>query len=411
MPRAPLALSWLALAALTVWAQVLPHLDAIGSSFPGYWLVARELTLGTPAIQLYDDAWLAARMTAEGFPPDRMLGPPALALTALPVAWLSYGNARAVWMIGVLTPCMFASVALLCRRLPPTHGLALGAALLLGRPTEACMEVAQVYPVFLLFHVIALEGWRRDQPWRGGLALAPVILTRGWHGLPQAIGWLVGGRWRGTGAATSGVVLGGLLTLPLLGTAAWWHFLTVQSREVAHSPTAFVTAYQTWRSFALHLTSFDPVFGPDPPLPGAGVWPWVLGAAIIAAATVWAGRRLRPGAGAGFALWTTAALLLAPFAEDYHFVLAAIPVVVWWEEAPRRRAALVLAMLLLWVDWGFDRPELIGGWRSVAAYPRVWGGLVLLAIGVEHAARAPRARATEVPRRHPPATTSIESRP
>ena len=412
MPRAPLVLAWLALAAWTVARQVLPHLDAIGSSFPGYWVVAREVAAGTPAIQLYDDAWLAARMAAEGFSADRMLGPPALALTALPVAGLPYATARAVWMLAVLTPCLLGSVYALCRRLPPAHGLALGAALLLGRPTEAGMEVAQVYPLFLLFHVIALDGWRRGAPIRGGLALAPVMLTRGWHGLPQALGWLVAGRWRGAAVALGGVVAGALLTLPVLGAASWWHFVTVQSREAADSPYAFVTSYQTWRSLALHLTSFDPAFGPDPPLPGAGPVPWLVGAAVIAAVTVWAGRRARPGSGAGFALWTTTALLLAPFAEDYHYVLAAVPLVVFWEEAPRRRAALVLAMVLILVDWDFDRPTLVGGWRSLAAYPRVWGALVLLAVGVEHAATAHPAAATTPDPRHPgPDATSVGSPP
>lgn len=385
MPRPALAAAWLALGAVVVWTRVLPHLDAVTTSFPGYWLVAREVLSGTPAEQLYDDAWLAARMAAHGFPADRMLGPPPLALTAVPVAWLPYPAARAVWMLAVLTPALLGGVAWLARRLPPLQGLALGAAVLLGRPAAAGMEVAQVYPVLLVLHLAALEGWRRGRP-RSGLALAPVVLLRGWHGLLQCLGWVVAGRWRGAAWAAAGFFGGALLTLPLLGWGGWRHLLLVQSAELADSPTAMATAYQTWRSLALHLTTLHPTYSPDPPLAGGGPWLWWIGAAALVASGLWAGRRLRPGTGAGFAMWTTLALLLAPYAEDHHMLLAAIPAFVLWEEAPRARAGVVAALVLLLPDWGFDRPTLLGGWRSLAAYPRVWGLLVLHAVALHLAA-------------------------
>ena len=100
-----------ALTAVVLHRQVVPHLDAVGTSFPGYWVVAREIRAGTPAVKLYDDAWLAERMAAEGFPSDRMLGPPTLSLTALPVSGWEYPLARKIWLLGVLTPALLGSVA------------------------------------------------------------------------------------------------------------------------------------------------------------------------------------------------------------------------------------------------------------------------------------------------------------
>lgn len=167
-----------------------------------------------------------------------------------------------------------------------------------------------------------------------------------------------------------------LLSAPLLGVAAWEHFLLVQAREVADAETASATAYQTWRSLALHLTTRHPVYSPAPPLPGWGRGPWLVGVGLIGAGSLWAGRRLgqRP---LGFALWTCVALLLAPFAEDHQVLLLALPSAVLWAEAPRLRPLVLLALPLLLLDTDFDRPGLTGGWLSLLAYPRVYGAGLL----------------------------------
>ena len=372
-------LAWFCLALGVFWLQVRPHLDTQTTSFPGYWVVARELRSGTPARQLYEDGWLAARMAEHGFAADRMLGPPTLALTALPVSGLDADRARIVWMTGVLWPALVGSLFWLCRGLPLGTGLALGGALALSRPVTAGMAAAQTYPLLLLAHAGALAAWRSGRT-GGALWLSPLVLLRGWHGLPQAFGWLWAGRPKATAVAAAGVVLGGVLTLPWIGTEAWLYFFTVQSREVADSPDAFVLAYQTWRSLALHLTTLDPLRSPDPPLVGLGPSVWLVGVAGIVGAALWAGRAARPGQqGLGFALWTTVALLLAPFAEDHHFVLAAVPVTVLWTEAPAVRPLVSLALVFLLPAWPFDQPGLLGGWRALAGYPRVWGTLVLFA--------------------------------
>ncbi len=377
-----------ALTAVVLHRQVVPHLDAVGTSFPGYWVVAREIRAGTPAVKLYDDAWLAERMAAEGFPSDRMLGPPTLSLTALPVSGWEYPLARKIWLLGVLTPALLGSVAWLAAPLGLRAGAVFAAAVALSQPVAAGMAVGQVYPLMLALHCVGLWGWRRDRPLIGGLGLAPMVLARGWYGLPQTAGWLVAGRLRGALATPLWATAGGLITLPLVGAAAWRFFLLEQVPQSTNADTTMALAYQTWRSLALHLTTFHPALGPDPPLPGLGSGPYLIGAGVIAAATLLAGRHLRPGAsGVGFALWTCAALLGAPFAEDHHMLLAALPAAVLWAEAPKQRGWVLAAAVLLVPDWGFDRPELLGGWRSLAGYPRVFG-VGMLWMGCLGAARA-----------------------
>ncbi len=372
--------AWTLLTIATLLLVVLPHRAVSSTSFPGYWMVGRLVLSGVDGARLYDDAWLAARLVEAGFPGDRMLGPPSLALTLVPLAWLPYETARSIFLIAVLTPALLGALWWLSRRLSEWHGLAFAAAFLLSRPVEAGMEVGQIYPVMLALHCAGLWGWERDHARVGGLALAPMMAIRGWHGLPQAAGWLLTGRWRGWLWATGGTLLLIGASVPILGVAAWRFFFTTHLAEAAESQTAFALAYQTWRSLALHLTTFHATLSPDPPLSGLGGGLWLSGAAVIGGVSLWAGRRLGRRA-SGFALWTTVALLLAPFAEDHQLVLAALPVAVAWSELPRTRPVVLLALALLLPDWRFDRPELLGGWRSLLAYPRVYGvGLLWLAL-------------------------------
>ena len=374
------ALAWIVLTAAVLWLQVLPHRAAASTSFPGYWVVGRLILAGVEGVQLYDDAWLAAQLHAEGFVGDRMLGPPSLALTLLPLAWLPYETARSIFMLVVLTPALLGSLWWLSRRLSTGWGMLFVAAFALSRPVEAGMEVAQIYPVMLALHCLGLRGWERGQVRIGGLALAPMMAIRGWHGLPQAAGWILSGRWRGGLWAIGGTLGLIIASVPLVGGAAWWFFFTTHLSEAAQSQTAYALAYQTWRSLALHLTTFHPALSPDPPLVALGSGLWLGGAGLIAAASLWAGRRLGARA-SGFALWTTVALLLAPFAEDHQLVLAALPAAVAWAEVPRLRPVVLVALLLLLPDWGFDRPALLGGWRSLLAYPRLYGvGLLWLVL-------------------------------
>jgi len=201
-----------------LWLRVWPHLDAAGTSFPGYWLAARLVLEGTPVVQLYDDSFLAARLAEHGFSGDRLLGPPAVTLTLVPLAWLPYAQARAVWTLGVLLPCLMGSLWWLARRLGLVAGLAFGVVFALGRPAAAGLEVAQTYPVMLALHCVALWAWQRNHPVIGALGLAPMMITRGWHGLPQALGWLWAGRPRGTLWSLGLTALLLVATVPILGT-------------------------------------------------------------------------------------------------------------------------------------------------------------------------------------------------
>ncbi|MBM4364829.1 MAG: DUF2029 domain-containing protein, partial [Deltaproteobacteria bacterium] len=175
-------LGYLALAVATCFslARFWPTREHVTTSFAGYWVVARELREGTPVARLYDEAFLSERMRAHGIGlAEVFLGPPTLALTALPVAELDYPRARQAWVLGFSLPVILASCLALARRGGP--GVAWAMAAVMASPAVGeCLEVGQVYGFALGLHVLALwaaEGGRF--PAWAGLVAAPMMATRG----------------------------------------------------------------------------------------------------------------------------------------------------------------------------------------------------------------------------------------
>lgn len=375
-----LALLWVA------FARVAPVQDHVTTSFAGYWVVAREVLAGTPAAQLYDDAFLATRMAAHGVPMrETFLGPPTLALTLAPFAHLSHEGARRAWLWAVTLPCLAVSLWSLRREAGSAW---VPAAMLLSPAVTLNVEVGQVYAVMLALHVVALRAAQAGSQVGMALSAAPMLVMRGWYGLPLALGWA----WRGQVGASAGAVAGAgalaLCALPWTGLAAWEHFLLRQLPEAASSPWAGTSAFQTLRSLCLHLTTRSPLWGPDPPIDAPRLAPWLfVGAAAGVVALV--ARATRCGDPTlTVALLTATELVLAPFAQEYHYVLAGLPTAVAWGRARDvlGYGLVVAGIALLSLPWDVQSPELAGGWRSLAAYPRL-GGIGLVGAALLRSAR------------------------
>ena len=76
-------------------------------------------------------------------------------------------------------------------------------------------------------------------------------------------------------------------------------------------------------------------------------------------------------------------VVLAPIAEQYHYLTAAPALIVAgveWHRLGRRfplGALLALAALLMFWPLSYKDPRVAAGWLAVLAYPRLWGGLLL----------------------------------
>jgi hypothetical protein len=372
----PRDLTWLGraaigLALLWVAVRVVAPVDtAITTSFAGYWGVGRAILEGHAVVDLYDDATLLAVMQAAGVPlQEHLLGPPTVGLTLLPLAGLAYGTARQIWLWGVCLPALALGAWLGAAPAGRWRPL-LATAIVLSPGAALGLEVGQVYPLYLLLHLLAL----RATPGSAAAGLAPMLITRGWLGLPLLGVFALRRRTRTVAAVVGATVLLGLLSLPIVGLDAWLHFFTVQLRTPVDPAVAGVTAYQGLPSLAAHLTTAHELWGPDPPIDAPGLRiPLLIAGLGLTAALWWPLRRHLPTALAGA---VCIELLWSPFTQDYQLVLAVIPAAL----ALRGRAwpLAVAGVALIVAPYDFTWAGLSGGWRSLLAYPRLAGTLLLL---------------------------------
>lgn len=375
------ALGWVAYLIVAAWvgyARLWPMQDWITPSFAGYWVVARAVADGFPVVDLYDTAVLGARMQADGMAlHEEMIGPPSLTLTLLPLASLPYVEARRLWLWGVCFPALVLGFAFATRRAGPAGPL-LASGFLLSAPASDSLRVGQVYPLFLLLHLLALWATERGRLGLAGLGVAPMMAMRGWYGLTLVVGWALSGRLRAAIVALGATIVLVLASIPLVGIEAWSHFFLAHLSKMSANPWAGSAGYQTLRSFALHITTPGPWLGsPIVDLPALG--PSLAGALSLTVA--WSGWRLvriQPHPALLVAGMTTMGVLLSPFTQEYHFLLAALPAgVVLAQPSAAARILCVLALGLLLPGWHYQGEAVAHGWRALLAYPRLFGALLL----------------------------------
>ena len=200
-----------------------------------------------------------------------------------------------------------------------------------------------------------------------------------------------------------------MVTVVLWGSEQWVRAIgfAVTWRD---RPETAVTAYQTLNSWLSHMYRYDATYNPGPlaDLPALVGWLWWAGAAVSVALTcsilylhASAHDVLRNASVQGLlptALVVPLALILAPVAEDYHFVLVLFSLLVvfryFWDmytideiqpgihqrvEVLAFASLFLISAVLLAAPWQFNVSG-VEGWKSLLYYPRLYGALMLWAI-------------------------------
>ena len=369
-----------------------------------YLWAAREIRSGEFGPHAYDDAAVSqeiGRITRGQVRDILSPTPPTMPLFILPLTFLSPPWLGLSWGLGILLALLSAALLVLgalrySRSKLPLAGMA-AAALLVSAPMQLNIARGQVYHWLLLFFAAGLYGLatadRRGRTangvavggpawdWLAGLSLALAVLWKlaGW---PVWLVLAVRGRWRVLGQAGAITAVVVLLSLPWIGLDTWWRFAHDVVPGWLGSPTVMIPAYQTFNGLIQHLFRYDAQWNPAPLVdaPALGVLFSALGTIGLVSATVLLARRtpLLQAVGAGLLL----TILLAPVAEQHHYLIAFIPFLVaveCWSRRPERWTALLLvaSAMLLFAPLPYNNPALWKGWKAVLAYPRVWGGLLL----------------------------------
>jgi hypothetical protein len=350
---------------------------------PAYVVAARLLQAHQFDTRVYDDAWYKLQTLAltQGAVSDIFApSPPTLGLFLWPLIWVS----PLIWTIlnfGVL----WLAIALSFHALTTTSIIrwtfvAVLSGALLSTLLYENMARGQIYLFMALLHALVFWGMMRARDGVAGVALGLMFAWK-LHAWPLWVIVLALRRWRVMiwGIVTLGVCV--TLTLPLMGADIWRVYLQQVLLARAADPSATVTAYQTLNSFFQHLFRYDAEWNPAPlwNAPWLALPLWVFSSAVLLGITLWRGRvvPLARTLGASSPL----CMILAPLAEQYHFLILLVPCVVlvlaWSALSPRSRLTLLLALGLLIMPLPFQHPALRDGWLALFAYPRLYGAGLL----------------------------------
>jgi hypothetical protein len=368
-----------------------------------YGWAANELRAGRFRPQLYDDAYTLQAVADDTHGQARDIlspTPPTMFVFIVPFQWLPAAASRAVWLgLDLLAPMLAVWLTLKAMRLSSLALTGVCASLLfMSMPLWENNARGQVLHWQMVLCALALYALSRSRNALAGASMGLVFLLKlaGWPA------WLVlalKGHWRALvwAAVAAGTVV--LMSLPWVKVETWQFYLTSVLPRWAQAPVAVVPAYQTVGGFWQHLLRFDPSLNPAP----VADRPRLAAAFSIACTLALLGLTLFGLRRAPLLLAVSAGLVLtvvlAPIAEQYHYLSAAPALIVagveWHRHGHRISWCLLLALagwLMFWPLYYKD-PRLAAGWLAVLAYPRLWGGLLLwgglygLARGVTEPAR------------------------
>ncbi|HUP82566.1 MAG TPA: glycosyltransferase family 87 protein [Candidatus Limnocylindria bacterium] len=387
----------MALALMASGAAVLTWIDLLGR------VVVPSMVAGLYPTSAY---WVAPRLVLQGrssllydvrvFPEAaRVLGgngdvwvsdPPMSVLQLLPLGALSQDVAFSAWTLGSLA-ALVAAVVLALRALsvPSPWSLVVFAVLPLFHPVQSDFATGQIYHYLLLALVGSEAAWLRDRPWVSGFAVAAATLVKFFFGAVASGTALLLGRTRVFVVAALALLSVAALVTFLLGPERWSEWIAVAAQRSTGGEST-VTAYQTLNSLFGHLLRYDAVWNPEPVanVPAAAAALWAASVIGIAVVTAIAARGVRDlGTLLPLALLMPATLLVAPVAEDQHFVLLIpsllIATALLWRDNRTARLgwiALAAAIALLAPAWPYNRQG-VEGWSTLLFYPRVYGTLTL----------------------------------
>ena len=370
------------------------------NGFAAYYTAARVL-LETPhdLKWVYDNPWFQRHIDAFGF--VRVLDiyniqPPTMSLMFAPVAWMSPGRARLVWIVCSvgfwwLGLTLLAGVLALRRgRVDPRLGLAALTSAYI--PLTDNLHRGQAYALlfFLLCAAIHFASHPNTRKrWLAGVPLGFMLVLK-MAGLWFWPFLLMARRWRIVLTAAATALTVAILAAPAIGGQPWRIYLEELPR-LASDPVRYVTANQTVTSLTGHLFVFDARWNPAPI---ANLRPLAIGlslavtvvALIVSARLQRLASEERDARALSWGLLTSLCVSVTPIAESYHYllVLPAVVIAFWW--AARRRVsrtswtALVLAVLLLITPFRlYGWRSLQAGWLTLLAYPRLYGAFALWA--------------------------------
>jgi hypothetical protein len=303
-----------------------------------------------------------------------------------------------VWIALSLVFLALACLLLWRALRPPPEATLLGVAYALScAPLLDNFRQGQVYTLLLMLLALTLWGYRRRSGWLTGVPLALMFLFKS----ASVVLWLfllVRRRWSALAWAAATVLAGIVLTLPWFGLDMWIEYVSLVP-EIARQPYQGIIALQTLPSFIHHLLRYDAQWNPYPlvDMPGLAYALATVVPLVILLVSGWLARARdgqpdERGDLLAFAAGTALAVPLAPWAQEYHYVLLLPALALVGLDLLRRETPLwtwglfIFSAFLLWTPLPFSLNAKAKGLKGFFGFPRVYGALAVagLALYLRH---------------------------
>lgn len=365
-------------------SAIAPNATRLTHGFVAYYTIAQMVREGQADARIYDDTWFrtqTARVSRGAADDIFNANPPTLALLFLPLAFFPPDVARALWT-GVNVVLLGGAFILLTHvnRLSRPCALLLGAFFLCAAPLAENFRLGQTYVLLLFLFALSLFLWQREKQFASGVALGMAGVLK----IAGVLVWLMFLARRETRVLVGGaiaILAGFLLSLPFVGVETWRVYFVQALPALVTNPAQSVTAYQTLTGFLQHLFRYDARLNAFPvwDAPRLALALYLVLGVLMASASVYFTRAF-PKVRA-FAVFVTLSVMLAPVAEEYHFVLLLLPVFVYAGtiRSLREKSFLIflIALGLLALPFPYKAPQLAAGWSALLAYPRLYSALLL----------------------------------
>ncbi len=314
--RVLVASLWLVAVSIGFWSVIVTGHSVMQRShgFVSHYTASRLVMEGVDGAQLYDDLWF--REQVERFEPTVTdfygANMPTTSLLLVPLAWMDYRPARAIWVAASFIGLAAAAVVIVLQL--KLHGA--WTPVFLGltfwfQPVNENLTHGQMYVLVLVLLVVAWIGYRRWRPGTFGAAVGVLFMAK----TAALMMWpllLVERRWRALAWGGGVIFAGVLVSTVVLGAGGWTAYLDA-ARRLPGSAHLSVTAYQTQLSFFRHLLVYDAESNPNPladlPLLGHGLP--IVGLGVLLAISSWYAYR-RGASDPVFAAFVLLGLIVSP---------------------------------------------------------------------------------------------------
>ncbi len=359
--------------------------------FASYYTFSKILLAEKDVSRVYDTTYFNNKIKEYGIENIRdMANIPTSSFLFLPIAWLNPQAAREAWT-ALLVIFLFISVFLLMKVFEVNYNNTLGYLLLsipfVFYPVYYNIALGQAYILILLLFSLSIYGLKNSIVWLTSIPLALIILAKGYGFIPLLF-LLVFKKWKEFLIVVVCVIAVILITLPFIHFETWGIYYQKVFLGVGFDNSSSNVAYQTINGFIRHIFIYDPGYNPNSVL---NVNHNIVSFLMLVISLIFLVFILFKNRKENLVPLYLAAislnLILAPVAEEYHYVLL-IPLIFLlgkffynnFRILKTEFAFFAICLICLAAPLGYKSLQNSAFPVYLLAYPKLYSAIILLLI-------------------------------